>query len=309
MLPILLLGGAAALLFAGCTSRRGSSPSSQEPHQPPRSNPSTGNLDSFDLCREIPGEALISFDCPGSDAYFDYTFRDLNQRVILGQISLEQAIQPNTRFTRAQMCNRLWRSAPAVAEGLCSQPDSFRLNVNFIVSPRLRPLLQEAFDTAIRLRPDLDPRQVRAWKIVPSDRTFHIILPSRRSHYRDWDSPLSNASTGSNIGPNGNLVPMTILDPELFEHGRSYAASVLAHELYHFQMQMTGNSHRSGGRPLEEVNAYDVGLQVLRRLRQEIGAPRIGPVDQAELDHIDRMIARDTAEQATWRRALGMEAR
>lgn len=299
MIPLYLVGAPLAALFlaslSGCSNpSKKTAPQKEEPAKPPPPK-------SFIPCQDLPQEILGSFLC-GTPPAFDPLFKNLNQRVIKGEIPLERAIKPHSPFTAQQMCNRMWRSAPQAAALHCSTSSPRELKLELMASPQSQGLLEAALATAIRLRPDLDPRKKSDWKISPEGDRIQIILLPRREDYRDWRGPKDTAQSGSEISPRGNYYQYTVLDPQIFQDGIDYAASVLAHEFFHVQLQLRGKGHLY---PLaqEEILAYDVGIGVLEILKEEL-QKNPTPENLLRIEQIDRMLLREREEQNTWKASL-----
>lgn len=241
-------------------------------------------------------QLLEEFACV-EEKEFVPTFKEINNAVIRGETSFEYAIEPYTKYSTRQFCNRLWRDAPELAKVKCPENSPQKLDVKFYVSDESKAALMEAFETAVRLRPDLDPRVETTWNIIP--KSFSIILVDERKDYKGWSTPFVNAQTGSHITNEGDFHESVILDPAVFQYGKAYAAATIAHELVHAMLDLRGNS-KALSRAIEEQIAYDVAIHVLQILLAEYEALPQTNETKNEIENIQWMILKEINERETW---------
>lgn len=252
-------------------------------------------------CRILPPSLKGIFGCVPQEP-FNPEFKNLTDSIAVSTLAFDKAVMPNTKYTPLQVCNRLWRNYPLVAFSHCKDSPSTKLKIIFSADEKYKPLLEEAFKTALRLRPDLDISKISPWKIVPTNQELHfIVLNQKEDEPNDpaFRAGTTNALSGSEITSQGNFLEISKYAPDTFAHGKSYAAAVVAHELFHIMLDLTGNNKKYS-KDQEEQLGYDVDIGVLETLRIEYKRKSQTAAVKKELGNIEEMLAKERKERASW---------
>jgi len=213
--------------------------------------------------------------------------------LLAGDIDFEDAIQPNTKFTPLQTCNRLWNKNPIIAQKNCfenpKQRFSFEVNVpemhdefrylpvwkDFQTDAEFQAFAGKVVAEARQLHPEYDPFTLQSWNVIPDHIEVLVLPPGMESFQFRMQYSFADAGTIFSISEDGQCSIMVVISAGVVAKGESYVKSVLAHEFFHVWNDLTANSHIE--KKYEESEGHKITAESLRvdlqKLKDSDGDP------------------------------------
>lgn len=225
----------------------------------------------------------VSYDLTGK------TIQEVTDMVITGDLPFEQAMTPNTPYTLQQTCNKLWYENVDIADRYCADSPFFIPHVAFSTPnvvgkftylpvwkdlashEQINAFLKTALDRASLDLGDKSPLVSAKWKIQPNKITIRVLPPGPAS-YKFFTARKAHAGGHFKISVAGETTSEITIGGTEFAKGSYYLSSVLAHELNHLYLKMSGQQSKITDQE-DEIKSFDIQIALLEKYITQTSDP------------------------------------